>query len=416
MLWAMAHGGAEEPLKGQTTNAELFCAPGNAGIAQIASCVPIEVTDVAGLAVFAAENRIDLTVAGGETSLAAGVADEFAARGLLLSGASKAAARLESSKAFAKDFMTRHGIPTARYRVVDSAKEAIEHLRRGEFGDENAPTVVKVDGLAAGKGVVVAGSRAEAEAAVHELSSGGPTRLVLEETLTGREASLLVFADGKDYAVMPPARDHKRVGEGDTGPNTGGMGAVTEGGILDDATLQAALKQVIEPALAGAAAEGFPFRGILFAGLMLTPDGIRVLEFNVRFGDPEAQAILIRLRTDLGSVLDAVARGTLGQMGLEWSADASACVVAAAKGYPGKPETGAVIRGLEVAAKHENVQVFHAGTAGDDQGNFVTAGGRVLGVTASGIHLSDALKRSYSALDEIQWEGMHFRRDIGRTG
>lgn len=415
MLWAMARGEEKEPPKGRTTKVELFCAPGNAGIAQIATCVPIEVTDVAGLAAFAEENRIDLTVAGGETSLAAGVADEFAARGLLLAGASQAAARLESSKAFAKDFMSRHGIPTARYRVVDSVTEAVDCLRSGEFGDENTPVVVKVDGLAAGKGVVVARSRVEAEAAVHELSAGVPTRLVLEETLTGREASLLVFADGKDYAVMPAARDHKRVGEGDTGPNTGGMGAVTEDGILDDATLQLALKQVIEPALAGAAAEGFPFRGILFAGLMLTPDGIRVLEFNVRFGDPEAQAILIRLRTDLTRILESVARGTLGEIGLEWSAGASACVVAAAKGYPGKPETGAIIRGLDAAANHANVQVFHAGTARDGAGNFVTAGGRVLGITATGPELGDALRNSYAALDEISWEGLHFRRDIGRT-
>jgi phosphoribosylamine--glycine ligase len=415
MLWAMAGGGAEEPPKGRTTNAELFCAPGNAGIAQIATCVPIGVTDVAGLAAFAEENRIDLTVAGGETSLAAGVADEFAARGLLLAGATQAAARLESSKAFAKDFMIRHGIPTARYRVADSVTEALDCLRSGEFGDESGPVVVKVDGLAAGKGVVVARSRANAEAAVHELSAGEPTRLVLEEALTGREASLLVFADGKDYAIMPAARDHKRVGEGDTGPNTGGMGAVTEDGILDDAALHAALKQVIEPALAGAAAEGFPFRGILFAGLMLTPDGIRVLEFNVRFGDPEAQAILIRLRTDLSQVLEAVARGTLGDIGLEWSSDASACVVAAAKGYPGKPVTGSVIHGLDAAAKHANVQVFHAGTARDDLGNFVTAGGRVLGITSTGARLEDALKNSYVALDDINWDGMHFRRDIGRT-
>lgn len=393
----------------------LFCAPGNAGIAQIAKCVPIDVTDVAGLAAFAEANRIDLTVVGGETSLAAGVADAFAAKGLLLAGASQAAARLESSKAFAKDFMTRHGIPTARYRVTDSADEAIEILRSGEFGDKDTPVVIKVDGLAAGKGVVVARSRAEAEAAVHELTASGPTRLVIEEALTGREASLLVFADGKDYAVMPPARDHKRVGEGDTGPNTGGMGAVTEDGILDDATLQLALKQVIERALAGAAAEGFPFRGILFAGLMLTPDGVRVLEFNVRFGDPEAQAILIRLRSDLTQVLDAVARGTLGEIDLEWSADASACVVAAAKGYPGKPETGAIISGLEAAAKHPRVEVFHAGTARDTNGNFVTAGGRVLGITATGAVLEGALKHSYRALDEIKWDGLHYRRDIGRT-
>jgi phosphoribosylamine--glycine ligase len=276
--------------------------------------------------------------------------------------------------------------------------------------------VIKVDGLAAGKGVVVAGSRAEAEAAVLELTHGGAVRLVVEEALVGREASLLVFADGKDYAVMPPARDHKRVGEDDTGPNTGGMGAVTDDEILDPATLELALKQVIEPALAGAAAEGFPFRGILFAGLILTADGLRVLEFNARFGDPEAQAILVRLQTDLTLVLEAVARGTLGRLKVAWSDDASACVVAAASGYPGAPETGDRIEGLEQAASHPGVQVFHAGTARDTDGEWVTAGGRILGVTAAGPHLDDALRRCYAAMSEISWDGMHFRRDIGSTG
>ncbi|MEO6390332.1 MAG: phosphoribosylamine--glycine ligase [Pyrinomonadaceae bacterium] len=403
MLWAMARGG--ELL-------ELFCAPGNAGIEQVAQCVPIQVTDVTGLAQFAQDNRIDLTIAGGETSLAVGVADEFARRGLPFAGATQAAARLESSKAFSKDFFTRHRIPTAHYRVADTADKALGILQRGEFGDESAPTVVKVDGLAAGKGVVVARSRAEASAAVKEMFAAGATRLVLEETLTGREASLLVFADGRDYVVMPPARDHKRIGENDTGRNTGGMGAVTDEGILDPAQLQAALSTVIEPALAGAAAEGFPFRGVLFAGLMLTPDGIQTLEFNVRFGDPEAQAILVRLNSSLVSLFEGVSRGSLAQTKVEWDPEPSACVVLAARGYPGKPETGAVINGLDQVSL--GVQVFHAGTACNEIGEYVTNGGRVLGVTATGTDLPGALSKCYAAVGQISWEGMQFRRDIGR--
>lgn len=419
MLWAMAREKSMKQPEGGTQNAgstfdlELFCAPGNAGIEQIARCVPIQVTDVTGLAQFAEDSHIDLTIAGGETSLAVGVADEFARRGLPFAGATQAAARLESSKAFSKDFFTRHRIPTARYRVADTADKALGILQRGEFGNESAPTVVKVDGLAAGKGVVVARSRAEAAAAVKEMFAAGATRLVLEETLTGREASLLVFADGRDYVVMPPARDHKRIGENDTGQNTGGMGAVTDDDILDAAQLQTALSTVIEPALSGAAAEGFPFRGVLFAGLMLTPDGIQTLEFNARFGDPEAQAILVRLNSSLVSLFDGVSRGTLAQTKVEWDPEPSACVVLAARGYPSKPETGAVINGLEVVSS--DVQVFHAGTMRKETGEYVTNGGRVLGVTATGPDLPSALSKCYGAVGQISWEGMQYRRDIGRS-
>lgn len=419
MLWAMAREQQTVPPKGGTPNEgstselELFCAPGNAGIEQVARCVPLSVTDITGLAQFAKDNQIDLTVAGGETSLAVGVADEFARRGLPFAGATQSAARLESSKAFSKDFFTRHRIPTARYRVADTADKALGILQRGAFGNEDAPTVVKVDGLAAGKGVVVARSRAEATDAVKEMFAAGATRLVLEETLTGREASLLVFADGRDYVVMPPARDHKRIGENDTGPNTGGMGAVTDDEILDATQLQTALSTVIEPALAGAAAEGFPFRGVLFAGLMLTPDGVQTLEFNVRFGDPEAQAILVRLNSSLVSLFEGVARGTLARTKVEWNPDPSACVVLAARGYPGKPETGAVINGLDQVPP--DVQIFHAGTSRNGSDQYVTNGGRVLGVTATGPDLSGALSKCYAAVGQISWEGMHYRRDIGRS-
>lgn len=401
---------------------KLYCAPGNGGISQLAECVAIEATDTATLARFAEEKRIDLTIVGGEAPLAAGIVDLFEARGLAITGARQSAARLESSKAFAKDFMARHKIPTARYRVAASADEAQAILRRGEFGAEDASVVVKADGLAAGKGVVVARSRAEAEAAIYDLMIGGAvgvdaaSRVVLEETLEGREVSLLLFSDGKDYALMPAARDHKRVGEHDTGPNTGGMGVVTDTHLLDGETLRRAVLEIVEPTLEGARRDGFEFRGVLFIGLMLTADGLRVLEYNVRFGDPETQAILVRLQSDLLNIFEATTRGTLSQTPVSWSDDASACVVLAARGYPARPETGALIEGLERAAQHERVQVFHAGTKRGAGGEWLTAGGRVLGVTATGQTLDHALARCYDATSEIHWDGIHYRRDIGKQG
>lgn len=398
----------------------LFCAPGNAGIAQVAGCVQIDATDVSGLARFAEEKKIDLTVVGGEAPLALGIVDEFERRRLAIAGAGHEAARLESSKAFAKDFMARHHIPTARYQVAGSPTEAREILRSGEFGAEDSPVVIKADGLAAGKGVIVARSRAEALSAVEDLMERGSVgvdaarRIVIEEALEGREASLLLFADGRDYALMPAARDHKRIGENDTGPNTGGMGAITAPSVLDDVTLQRAVREAVEPTLEGARVEGFPFRGVLFIGLMLTADGPRVLEYNVRFGDPEAQAILVRLETDLVEVFEAVARGGLGRIPVEWSGESSACVVLAARGYPSRPETGTRIEGLERAQEHQGVQIFHAGTSRSADGEWLTAGGRVLGITASARTLDRSLHRCYDAISEIHWEGMHYRRDIGK--
>ncbi len=424
-ILVIGSGGREHALcwalgKNAASDCKIICAPGNAGISESAECVALGATDVAALARFAEEERVDLTVVGGEAPLAAGIVDEFERRKLLIAGASSAAAQLESSKAFAKDFMARQRIPTARYRVVESIEDAREILESGEFGAPDDSVVVKADGLAAGKGVIVASSRAEALAAVKDLMSGqivgaeAARRIVIEETLSGREASLLLFSDGRDYALMPAARDHKRVGENDTGPNTGGMGVVTDPSVLDDATLARVIREVVEPTLAGAAAEETPFRGVLFIGLMLTMDGPRVLEYNVRFGDPEAQAILVRLRTSLIDVCEAVARGGLSQLNVEWSEEASACVVLAARGYPARPETGARISGLEQAALHEGVHIFHAGTARTPGGDWLTAGGRVLGVTATGPTLSEALSRCYTSAVEIHWDGMHYRRDIGK--
>ncbi len=400
----------------------IFCAPGNAGIAEDAECVNIGATDVAALAGFAESERVDLTIPGGEASLAAGVADEFKRRGLSVAGPTREAARLESSKAFAKEFMQRHKVPTARHRVALSVTEALEVLRGGEFGGEDSHVVVKADGLAAGKGVVVARTRAEAEEAVVALMEGGRAgasaaeRVVIEEALAGREASLLLWTDGRDYRLMPPARDHKRVGEGDTGPNTGGMGAITARDVLDEETLARAVREIVEPTLEGIEAERLDFRGIIFVGLMLTDEGPRVLEYNVRFGDPETQAILVRLRSDPFEIFDAVARGRVGELKVDWSEDASACVVLAARGYPERPETGARIEGLEEAARVASVQVFHAGTARASDGSLVTAGGRVLGVTATGPTLDEALARCYESASRVSWDGCRYRRDIGRFG
>lgn len=395
---------------------EVFCAPGNAGIAEIAQCVAIGVTDVGVLADFAQREQIDLTMIGPEASLAEGVVDEFERRGLRIVGPSREAARLETSKVFAKDFMQRHGIPTARYRVAASADEAIKILRSGELGNESSSVVVKADGLAAGKGVVVARSRDEAEKALADLVALGSAaeHILIEEALTGPEASVLLFSDGKDFRLMPAARDHKRVGESDTGPNTGGMGSITDASVIDYGTLKKVVREIVDPTLRGALAEGFPFRGILFIGLMLTSNGPRVLEYNVRFGDPETQAILIRLQTDLSAIFEAIVARRLGELAVQWSNDSAACVVLAARGYPGKPETGTVIAGLDRAAQHENVAVFHAATSRGSNAEWLTAGGRVLGLTATGETLDAALSRCYAAVDDIHWDGMHYRRDIGR--
>ena len=413
LLWALRRfaGG---------TARRLFCAPGNAGIAETADCVAIAPTDVAALAEFAERERIELTIPGGEAPLAAGLVDEFERRGLSVAGPTRSAARLESSKAFAKDFMARHGIPTARHRVAASAEEALAILRGGEFGDGDEGVVIKADGLAAGKGVVVARSRAEAERAAVGMfegalvGKGAAERVVVEEVLEGREASLLLWTDGRDYRLMPAARDHKRVGEGDTGPNTGGMGAITSAEVLDEATLRRAVGEIVEPTLAGAQADGLEFRGVLFVGLMLTEEGPRVLEYNVRFGDPETQAILVRLESDPAEIFESLARRRLGETRVGWSEEASACVVLASRGYPERPETGAPITGLEDASRLPRLQIFHAGTASAPGGGYLTAGGRVLGLAATGATLDDALARCYEAASLVRWDGCHYRRDIGR--
>ena len=399
---------------------QVFCAPGNAGIGELAEIVNVPVNDHTSLAAFAASEKIDLTFVGPEAPLAAGIVDLFVEKGLRIVGPVGAAARLEASKIFAKDFMARHRIPTAAYRVAESPQEAVQYLRSGQFGSSSSPAVIKADGLAAGKGVVVARDRAEAEQAISDLmvhhvaGSDAAGRIVIEEVLSGKEASLLLFADGRDYVLMPAARDHKRIGENDTGPNTGGMGTITDSSVLNRSVEERVVREIVEPTLAGARREGFAFKGVLFLGLMLTEDGPKLLEYNVRFGDPETQAILVRLQTDLLSVFDSIDRETLGSLDVKWSEGSSACIVAANKGYPGKYESGAVIEGLDEVAR-DRVQVFHAGTSRAADGSFVATGGRVLGVTAAAADLSSALSLCYETLGKIRWPGMQFRRDIGRS-
>ncbi|MGH9929659.1 MAG: phosphoribosylamine--glycine ligase [Pyrinomonadaceae bacterium] len=399
---------------------ELYCAPGNGGISQLAECVPISGSDNKALTEFARTNAIDMTIVGPEGPLAEGVVDEFESQGLKIVGPSRTASRLESSKAFAKNFMRRHKIPTAEYCVASSPGEALAELRSGKFGPPDSAVVVKADGLAAGKGVVVASSHKDAEKAVADLATGAlvgaapAKQLLIEEALEGREASLLLFADGRDYALMPPARDHKRIGENDTGPNTGGMGAITDPSVLDQETLDRIVREVVEPTLKGAADEGFPFRGILFIGLMLTAAGPNVLEYNVRFGDPETQAILIRLKSDLFKIFQATMAGNLPSVNVEWKDQSSACVVLASAGYPGPYETGVTIKGLDQIPTNNDLQIFHAGTSKAEGGGFVTSGGRVLGVTAAEATLEQALANCYGAIEKIEWKGMQYRRDIGR--
>ena len=397
---------------------QLLCANGNAGIAEIAECVPIEPTDVVGLVEFASQDAIDLTFVGGETSLALGIVDEFESCGLKIVGPSKHAAQMESSKSFAKDFMARHGIPTAKYVTAHSPSFAVLELESGDFGDEMSPVVVKADGLAAGKGVVVAANRGEAVSAINEMAdlvgAGAAEKIVLEECLFGKEVSLLMFANGEDFALMPPTRDHKRIGEGDTGPNTGGMGTISDASLLTSHELENIVETIVRPTLKGCVREGFPFRGILFLGIMMTAAGPKLLEYNVRFGDPETQAILVRLETDLVDICEAMAGGTSQKFPeIKWRPGSSACVVLASQGYPSAPKTGDVITGLDSAAHVPNVSVFHAGTSMLVPGEYYTAGGRVLGVTATGENLDEALSVAYEAAGKISFDGMQFRRDIG---
>ena len=413
IAWSLNNQAANGPL-------EIYCAPGNGGIADLARCIPISIDDHAGLIELVRGESIDLTIVGPEAPLAAGIVDKFQSLGIPIAGPNKAAARLEASKAFAKDFMARHKIPTARYRVVQSAAEVETALKTGAFGPPDSIVVVKADGLAAGKGVVIADSHVEAQQAAAQMIAGvgidpeAAKLIVIEEALVGTEVSLLLFADGRDYALMPAARDHKRIGENDAGPNTGGMGAITDASILTEDMLGRVVHEIVEPTLSGARADGFPFCGILFLGIMLTKDGPMLLEYNVRFGDPETQAILVRLNSSILDIFEAIRTRRLNEITVKWRDESSACVVLASRGYPGKYEKGAVIEGLESLRGDPRVTVFHAGTSKSAAGQFLTTGGRVLGVTARAQSLEAALGHCYAAVEKISWEGMQYRRDIGK--
>ncbi|WP_270938048.1 phosphoribosylamine--glycine ligase [Falsiroseomonas oryzae] len=392
---------------------KLWCAPGNPGIAELAECVPIGATEIAKLVGFAKVEKVDLVVAGPEAPLTLGLADACAAAGIKCFGPTAAAARLEGSKAFTKEVADAAGVPTAAWaRFEDPAAARAYILQRG------APIVVKADGLAAGKGVVVASTVEEAEAAIADIMESrvhgtAGASVVIEECLPGEEVSFFALCDGTTALPMAAAQDHKRVGEGDTGPNTGGMGAYSPPPAFTDALRDEAMDRIIRPTLAEMAKRGAPFQGVLFAGLMLTGDGPKLIEFNVRFGDPECQALMLRLRSDLLPALLAACDGELSRFDLRWEAHPSLVVVMAAEGYPGTPRKGTEIRGLERAAQVPGVQLFHAGTARREDGALVADGGRVLTVAATGQTLRAARDAAYAAVDVVDWPGGFCRRDIG---
>jgi phosphoribosylamine--glycine ligase len=392
---------------------KLWCAPGNPGIAQVAECVSIGAMDFPALVAFAQDNEIDLVIPGPEAPLVAGITDAMEAASIPCIGPSRAAAQLEGSKAFTKQLCDAAGIPTAQWERFDDADSAREFVRR-----RGAPLVVKADGLAAGKGVVVAATEDEALTAIDTMMQArafgeAGASVVIEECLLGEEVSLFALCDGETALFLGAAQDHKRVGEGETGPNTGGMGAYSPTPSFPPALQDAAMDGIIRPALAEMARRGTPFRGILYAGLMLTTEGAKLIEFNARFGDPECQALLPRLMSDLLPALQAAYDGELRDFDLRWNDAASIVVVMAARGYPDAPERGSEIRGLDRAAKTPNVQIFHAGTEADAQGHIRSAGGRVLNICATGADIRAAHDSAYAAISLIDWPEGFCRHDIG---
>jgi phosphoribosylamine--glycine ligase len=392
---------------------ELYCAPGNPGIGEIADLVPMAPEETHRLAEFAAGLRIDLTVVGPELPLTLGIVDEFQRRGLPIFGPSRAAAELEGSKVFAKQFMQRYDIPTAPFLIVHDAQEA-----RRAAAELGLPLVLKADGLAGGKGVLLARDEAEFQAAITTLFEErrfgtASDRIVAEQYLEGEEVSFIALSDGERVLPFATSKDYKRVGEGDTGPNTGGMGAHSPSGVLSPADGSTILERILRPTVGALAKEHRRFVGVIYAGVMLTGEGPKVLEFNVRFGDPEAQALMLRLEGDLLPVLASAASGSFGSTRLRFRKEASAAIVLASAGYPGKPIKGELIEGLEAASAQPGVEIFHAGTAERD-GQLLTAGGRVLNVCATGPRLIGALRRAYAAASEIQWPSKVMRSDIGR--
>ncbi len=392
----------------------IICAPGNAGIAALATCVPIDPDDIPRLVEFARNEEIDLTVVGPEAPLAAGIVDAFQEAELKIFGPNRAAARIEASKTFCKNLLKKYGIPTGEYASFDNLDDAIEYVYK-----KGAPIVIKADGLAAGKGVVVARSVEEAENAINKImrrrAFGEAGReIIIEEYLEGEEASFQVFTDGDIVVPMVTSQDHKPVFDNDEGPNTGGMGAYSPAPVISEGLFRRIMNDIMIPTVKALAAEGCKYRGVLYAGLMIK-DGIpKVLEFNARFGDPETQPIMMRLQSDLLPILEACISGHLAKTIVEWDERPTVCVAMASGGYPGKYEKGKVIRGLNLAARLKDVMVFHAGTARNDEDKVITNGGRVLGVTAIAETIPKAIEKAYHAVSKISWEDAHYRTDIGK--
>ena len=389
----------------------LYCAPGNAGIAAVAECVALDVADNAAVISFCKENDIGLVVIGPEAALVAGLADALAAAGVKVFGPSRAASKLEGSKGFTKDLCAEYGIPTAAYRRFDDASAAKAYV-----ATQSLPIVVKADGLAAGKGVVIAETRAAANQAIDDCFGGAfgaaGAEVVIEQFLDGEEASFFALVDGETALPLATAQDHKRVFDGDQGPNTGGMGAYSPAPIMTPQLCAQVMQEIIRPTVRAMQARGTPFKGVLYAGLMLKNGAAKLIEYNVRFGDPEAQVLMLRLKSDLLPALLAVAEGRLSGIALDWHDNAALCVVMATRGYPGAYAKGSEIKGLEAAGADPDVQVFHAGTKRDGM-RILADGGRVLGVTAGGAGIAEAQARAYAAVDKIDWPGGFCRRDIG---
>ncbi|MBR5338314.1 MAG: phosphoribosylamine--glycine ligase [Lachnospiraceae bacterium] len=394
---------------------KIYCAPGNAGIAGIAECVPIKAMEFDKLTDFAAKEGIDLTIVGMDDPLVGGIVDAFEAKGLRIFGPRKNAAILEGSKAFSKDLMKKYNIPTAGYENFDSADDALKYLEKCDY-----PIVLKADGLALGKGVLICQNREEAVSGVKEIMTDkkfgdAGNKMVIEEFMTGREVSVLSYVDGKTIKTMTSAQDHKRAGDGDTGLNTGGMGTFSPSPFYTKEVDDFCQKNIYQPTVDAMRAEGREFKGIIFFGLMLTKKGPKVLEYNARFGDPEAQVVLPRMKNDIIEVVEACIDGTLDKVNLEFQDNACVCVVAASKGYPVSYEKGFKITGFDKFRDDEGYFVFHAGTAFNDKGDIVTNGGRVLGITATGPDLKTARANAYKAVDWIEFENKYYRHDIGKA-
>ncbi|MFC1674463.1 phosphoribosylamine--glycine ligase [Candidatus Omnitrophota bacterium] len=419
-ILVIGSGGREHALVWKIAQSKLadkiFCAPGNAGIAELAECVDIKADDIPRLLDFARREKIDLTVVGPEIPLTMGIVDEFTKRGLKIFGPNKKAAQLEGSKVFSKELMAKYKVPTAAFKIFDLPVEANDYIDK-----IGAPCVVKADGLAAGKGVVVAKTVDQAKQAVNSMMKDkifgeAGNRVIIEECLEGEEASIIVLTDSREVIPLASSQDHKRVFDNDQGPNTGGMGAYSPAPVVNPGLFKEINEKVVDRTIDGLAKEGIEFRGVLYAGIMITKDGPKALEFNVRFGDPETQAILPRLKSDLLEAMLATSEAKLGKVvkagGLSWYEQACVCVVCASGGYPGRYEKGKGISGLDEVSKSREIAVFHSGTKSEDD-KIVTAGGRVLGVTGLGASIKEAIDNTYQAVTKISFEGMHYRKDIG---